>query len=394
MKLEEEVRAAMAPLTGEADRLVLKRAALREYERARKMAAELGLELDEALQKLRTIKTMEAKAGCRVEEAFQFWVPHHNSAKHEVPVTELVSLFIKSRETAGNSIVDLRDLKTHLGWFAGKFTCPLAHVTADDYDEFFASFQVAPTTLKHYRGSVSRLVNWAKASRYVPDIYPGVPEYPSKAKRKRLRKPLLTMEDRDKMFVCSKEKEKPAALIAAYAPCRSCELDRAHFEDINWSNSTLTIYADDAKTGVTRFVYLVPKLMKLLEQYRGRAGKIYPHKSVSRMWPNLAERAGISWPKNGWRKAVLSYLLAFTQNEAGVAAQGGTSVKELRNTYVTTVDFSLGAEWFGLGASDYHPARPVCLQVGASSPQLSNPEQPGKCEMNILTLPVAYVAQR
>jgi len=43
-ELEEKVRAALAPLTGEADKLTLQRGALREYERAKTLATELRLD--------------------------------------------------------------------------------------------------------------------------------------------------------------------------------------------------------------------------------------------------------------------------------------------------------------------------------------------------------------
>ena len=169
------------------------------------------------------------------------------------------------------------------------------------------------------------------------------------------------------MLLTARDRELPSVLIAAYSPIRTCELERASFEDINWSNSTIAVYADDAKTDATRFIYLVPELVAKLQPFRTRIGRISPYKSLSRFWPRLARKAKVTWRKNGWRTAVLSYLVAYTQNYEGVAGQAGTSVKQLKNTYVTAVPFETGATWFGLTASDFHPLRPVSFVVNSSA---------------------------
>jgi hypothetical protein len=180
----------------------------------------------------------------------------------------------------------------------------------------------------------------------------------SPVKIKSKRQPLFHREDRERMIACADEDIKAAVLIASYATIRTCELDRACFEDINRSNSTLPVYADAAKTGVARFIQLVPELIKGLRPYLERTGRISPYKNLSRFWPRLANRAGAQWRKNDWRKAVLSHLVAFTQNFDGVAAQAGTSVKELKGTYVSGVPFEVGGAWFGLGGLRFPSVAP------------------------------------
>jgi hypothetical protein len=81
--------------------------------------------------------------------------------------------------------------------------------------------------------------------------------------------------------------------------------------------------------------------------------------------------------KNGWRKAVLSYLVAYTQNYPGVAAEGGTSVEQLKKTYVTAVEFEVGAAYFGLTASDFHPLRPVSIILNPQRGEGAVAEQTG-----------------
>jgi integrase len=361
------VKALVTPMAnGKADCLVLRGPERAIYERSVKEAIAIGMEADQAVAELKRIKSMAQEATCSVEDAIKFWSRHHAQTKQAIPIPEAVDAFLDHMLRSGNSTMDLRDLRVHLGWFTRRFKCPLRDVTADDYDSYFASFKVSPVTLRHYRGSVARFVNWARRSRFVPHDYPGVLSDPSHVKHRTKREPLLSQQDRDRMILKAHEIEFAAALIAAYAPIRTCELDRASFEDINWSNSTIAVYADDAKTGATRFIYLVPDLMRKLQPFKNHSGKISPYKSLSRFWPRLARKADVPWRKNGWRKAVLSYLVAYTQNFEGVAGQAGTSVKQLKNTYVTAVPFETGAAWFNLMASDFHPLRPVSFLVSMS----------------------------
>ncbi|HRY51986.1 MAG TPA: hypothetical protein P5186_28480 [Candidatus Paceibacterota bacterium] len=95
------------------------------------------------------------------------------------------------------------------------------------------------------------------------------------------------------------------------------------------------------------------------------------------------------WRKNGWRKAVLSYLVAYTQNYPGVAAEGGTSVEQLKKTYVTAVEFEVGAAYFGLTASDFHPLRPVSIVVKSQDDDGAVAEQPGNSKIVSFNVAVA-----
>jgi hypothetical protein len=370
----EVIKAKLKPriaalASGEADIIVLRKTDKLIYRRVMEIASSIGLSPDEALLQYQRLRQRALDAGVNADQVFTFYTKHHNHAKMATPTPELVNNFIAAKQRAGNSPSDLRDLSTHLGWFAERFACPPRDISADEYDTFFASFQVAPITLKHYHGTVTRFINWAIKSRFLPSDHPGVPPLLTSVQPKHNRQPLIPRDEREKMIDVGDDLQKPAVLIGSYATIRSCELDRASFHDITWSNSTLAVYADDAKTGVSRFIYLVPELISRLQPYRNRTGKISPVKSLSRLWPRLAKKAGIKWRKNGWRKTVLSHLVAYTQNNEGVAAQAGTSVERLKNNYVTAVEFEEGGAWFGLRASDYHPLRPVSVMMNAQPNQ-------------------------
>jgi len=387
----EKLRAKLRKLDEEAQLMCLRGKPLYDYQLAKAEAEAWGKGIYEAVMVGKQLEERARKIGATTENILAFYERHHNQSKYAVPIPEVVKLFLTARQKARNSDVDLRDLRLHLGWFCDRFKCPLRDVTPDDYDEFFAGFNVSPVTLKHYRGSVQRFVNWAIACRFLPHDHPGVPPDRSDVQHTPKRQPLLTREDRELVIrCCDDEAERPAALIAAYAPIRTCELNRANYEDINYSNSKLAVYADDAKTSATRFIHLVPELIERLKPYRDRKGRISRWNELSPVWTRLAKRAGLPWRKNGWRKAVLSYLVAYTQNYPGVAAEGGTSVEQLKRTYVTAVEFEVGAAYFGLTASDFHPLRPVSIVVKSQDDDGAVAEQPGNSKIVSFNVAVAH----
>ncbi len=367
-KLRQQVREMGSNLAGRgSDALVLRGTERVIHERATDIASSIGMKLDQAAQELSDLRKMEHKAGCSAAEVFAFYRKHHNNARQATPLPEVAEAFIADKEKARNSTADLRDLRLHIGWLADRFKAPLRDIGPDDWDAYFGQFNVNPVTLAKYRGSVSRLINWAKERGYLPHDHRGLPRRTSKVKHRAKREPLVTIADRERIIQCAAEKHRPAVLLAAFAPIRTCELGRASFEDIDWERRSIVVYADDAKVRETRFIGLVPELVRRLEPYRGMTGRITQLKYLSGLWTRLAKTAKVPWRKNGWRKAVLSHLASFTQNYDGVAAQAGTSVQKLKSTYLTAVNFEAGCAWFGLGPNDHHPLRPVALTANTNS---------------------------
>jgi integrase len=386
----EVLRDKLRKLAEEAQLKCLRGKPLHDYELANALAAAWGKGIYEATLFGKKLEDRAQLMGVTPDQIYDFWERHHNQSKYGTPIPEVVELFLAARRKAGNSDLDLRDLKLHLGWFCDRFKCPLRDVTADEYDQFFAGFDVSPVTLKHYRGSVERFLNWAIAKRFLPHDHPGVPANLSEVKHTSKRLPLMTRAEREQIIECCDDDERPLALLAAYCPGRTCELNFVSYEDINYSNSKLAVYADEAKTSVTRFIHLVPELIERLKPYRERKGRISRWVDLSALWKRLAKRAGVTWRRNGWRKAVLSYLVAYTQNFAGVAAEGGTSVEQLKKTYVTAVEFEVGAAYFGLTASDFHPLRPVSIVLRSQKDDGAVTEQTSDSKIVSFNVAVAH----
>jgi hypothetical protein len=80
---------------------------------------------------------------------------------------------------------------------------------------------------------------------------------------------------------------------------------------------------------------------------------------------------------------------SYTQNYPGVAAEGGTSGEQLKKTYVTAVEFEVGAAYLGLTASDFHPLRPVSIIVNPQKEDASDADLAGATKIVPFNVAVA-----
>ncbi len=352
------IREELRPLaTGKVNDVVLRGPERVMYERATDVAASMGMDIDRAIHELAEIRELEKQAGCRAADVFAFHRKHHSSEKQAMPVSEVVAEFLAQKAKAGNSATDQRDLHLHLGWLVQRFRGPLRDIGPDDWVAFLGDFKVNPITRRKYRGSFSRLVNWARKRGYLPPDHQGVPDDLSQVKHPPKREPLIQRLERDGIIRHTPAKHLPAVLLAAYVPIRTAELGRASFEDVNLETGQMFVYADGSKVGATRILRLAPEVLDRFRCFNGRTGPITNLKCLSRLWTRLAKKAGVQWRRNGWRKVVLSHLAALTQNLDWVAAQGGTSRQKLLNTYITQVDPREGAAWFGVPSGELSPFR-------------------------------------
>ena len=387
-ELRAEVKARVTPLAkGQSDCLVLRGAERAVFERAKREAVAMGLELDLAVVEIKAIRASAQEAGCLVEEAVKFWKRHHDHSKFATPVPQVVEAFLADRKEMGNSAEDIADLRHRLRRFAKEFTSPFRDITEDQYRRYFSSTGCGLRDRRNHRSVVRRCVNWAKNNGYLLAHHPGVPATGSKVRIPPKPIEVFDRERRDKMIQQARPVELPATLIAAYVPRRSKEIGLALWDAINWETGHLTIHAGGAKLRHSRTVYLVPKLRELLKPYRQASGRIYPFKNFDRVGPRLARKAGIKWIRNGWRCTVISHLQAFVRCPERVAYEAMTSQGVMEEHYLKDLSPEVGRAYFGLAENDRHPLEPF---PGAEERRLNDeiPESP-RCPANVILFPCA-----
>lgn len=356
--LEEKVRAALAPLTGEADKLTLERGALREHERAKRIAAELGLELDGALQRLRSVEQLAATKGCTVEQAVEYWARHHDQSKFNTPVTKVVDAFLGACTENGNTKEDISTMKGKLKKFGSAFCCPLSEIPAEQYCAYFRTIAGSARNKRNHRSTVRRLVNWAKDNGYLALDHPGLPRFAGRVKVAPKRVEVFDLRQREELIKQARLIERPMTLIKAYVPIRAKEAGISCWENIDWDVGIIMVCGDEAKKREPRSIRLPRELCERLRPLARPAGRIYPYKSFYKVGPRLARKARLKWIKNGWRTTTISHLQAAVNDMPRVAEEAGTSVNKLKSNYLKPLRPDVGRAYFGLKKGERHPIEP------------------------------------
>jgi integrase len=357
-KLEAKVKDMIRPLVGENDTLTLRGSRLRAYERATQIAAELGLELDEALQRLSAIQKLTKTKNCSIEQAVDYWARHHDESKFSTPVQSVATAFLEACKQNGNSKEDIDTMKGKLKRFATAFACPLCDVSADQYREYFADITGSPRNKMNHRNTVRRLVNWAKDIGYLAIDHPGLPRFAGKVKRVPKRVEVYTRNEREQLIEKADPIELPMTLIKAYTPIRAKECGLARWESIDWDLRILNVWADDAKKREPRAIHLPRELCERLRPLALENGRIYPYQSCYKVGPRLAKRAGLKWIRNGWRTTTISHLQAAIIDAPRVAEEAGTSVRKIKTNYLKLLSPHDGRVYFGLRQGERHPVEP------------------------------------
>ena len=234
---KEDLRRELHKLFGGGDELTLRGPALREYERARELASELGMEVDEALLRFKKLDTVTREKGGTIEEALSYYARHHDQSKFSTPCRQVVDTFLADRKTMGNSAEDIATLRCRLNRFAAEFACPLRDISKDQYRRYFAATGRSLRDQRNHRSSAGRLVNWAKANDYLPADHPGIPRTGSWVRIPAKRVEVFDREQRELLFAQARPVEMPITFLRAYVPIRSKECAMVSWEDINWKTS-------------------------------------------------------------------------------------------------------------------------------------------------------------
>lgn len=352
--LADKVKEVIRPLVGENDTLLLRGVRLRAYERAASIATQLGLELDEALQRLSRIQTLAASKNCSIEQTVEYWARHHDQSKFSTPTPEVADRYLDDLRQNGNTDVDILTARSKVMRFTSTFGCPLRDITREQYRGYFKGIGGSARNRKNHRDEIRRFTNWARDNDYLPGDHPGSPRA-GKVKVPPKRIEVFTEGQREDLIRQARPVELPMTLIKAFIPIRPKEAGLACWEDIDWDVGIIMVWGDQAKTKEPRPMRLPRALRTRLRPLAKSSGRIYPFKAFYKVGPRLARKAGIKWIRNGWRTTTISHLQAVVGHKARVAEEAGTSEKKMKTNYLKYLRPTEGRAYFGLNKGELHP---------------------------------------
>lgn len=271
--------------------------------------------------------------GKSLRDATAFYLAHLKAVTNSKKVRDVVAEMIEAKEADGAKGRYLKDLRDRLARFVATFgESMIAGINAKQISDWLRSLNVGWLTRNTFRLRLSALYAFAIQSGYAPE---NPVERVAKAKGESAEAEFLTVGETARLLERAGVETLPYWAIGAFAGLRTAELERLHWEEVDFDGGHIEVKAGKAKTAARRVVPIQPNLMQWLAPYQGRSGAIIPSDLRRRLLTDR-ERAGLreEWPDNGTRHSYGTYRLPIIKNVAQLAFEMGNSPEICHKHYV------------------------------------------------------------
>ncbi len=337
-----------------------------EYANAVARLKPYDVSVDDATAKVAECLKLLKEWGCDLGSfvpALKFYRERHKQiVKKTVP--ELVSEFLKLKESRGISASYLADLKWRLEKFAGDCTKGAANVKTADLQDWLDGLKLAPQHYKNFRVVLNTLFQHAVARSYCFDNpVEGV---------EKIKVPnggavsIFTPDEIAGLLKAASPEFLPVVALGCFAGLRTAELCRIDWSDIDLAGGFIHVGADKAKTASRRLVPIQTNLKQWLSPYAERTGKVWQGTSneLQHARAALVKGSGVKWKDNGARHSYISYRLAEVQDAAKVALEAGYSPNVVFKHYRELVKPADALKWFAVAPES--PANVLQLAAAAN----------------------------
>jgi integrase len=252
---------------------------------------------------------------------------HHQVAKGDKTVREVLDELLVSKKAAGLSEKYLKDLRTRLGMFACQFGDEkIINISALQVDAYVLCLpQVDNVTKNNHRRLLGVLFNFAIDKGYLLKV-PITKQ--SKSKEKFGKPDIFTVEEAAQLLACCQEDILPAVALGLFAGLRpEAELWRLDWSKIHLERKKIDVdeTKDEGHHASVRWVDMNDNLVAWLLPHRKKFGPICPTGDAYYTRIQKAkEAAGINrLTPDGLRHSFCSYHYALDQDAGLTMAQAG-----------------------------------------------------------------------
>jgi integrase len=298
-------------------------------------------------------RMIEADPSCALIEEFILWHSKRAAKKNcQVAVKEFLAA---KKAAAGRSAHNVEILTRHLSVLPDM---DLADITPADLPPLTG----AARTRTNRRAVWITFFKWCAKMEYLPHGERSAPEKIERPIVVRSVPETYSRAELDILIANSSKNYLPGLLLSAWAGLRTEEMfpdsksgkDALRWSDIKWARDLIEVRPEVAKTGVRRWVPLLPALRAALDPMR-------PEDDSARMGPNLPPhtpaKGGVmaettrlgkfigGWRRNALRHSFISFYAA-TEGLAKAAMAAGNSEREAAKSYNDAKGADEADEWF------------------------------------------------
>jgi integrase len=265
--------------------------------------------------------------GKTILDAVEFYIKHLEATQRSAKVSQAVDELIENRKGSGASARYCYDLKLRLGRFSKNFGDRIiSTINTAEIDDWLTGLNLAPVTRNTFRRDLRTFFSFCITRRYCLD---NPVAKTRKAKEVDGEIEILSVDETARLLEAADDASLPYFAIGAFAGVRPAELQRLHWEEIDWESKLIEVKAAKSKTARRRFIKLRPNLEKWLWPYRKNHGPVSPP-GLRKLELETRQRAKITdWPANALRHSFASYHLAHFKNAAELALEMGHTDQQM-----------------------------------------------------------------
>ncbi len=223
---------------------------------------------------------------------------------------------------------------------------------------------VGPRRRRHIRECIVALWNDARDNRHLPQGSKHAAEMTARPKVVKEKEPTFEPDQFDILINAAHRDARQRELVPAFAIGAFGRMRMSEIARLDWSAVHLFKEIKDGqagkiageidvsgrvagKTGMARIVEIPPNLAKWLTLYVRPHGHVLSPKitRIDNHVRRFAQKLGLKWKRNILRGSSTSYLYALTNDLKYVAAQHGTSERELKREYLERKTRSQADKW-------------------------------------------------
>jgi len=283
-----------------------------------------------------------------IVEAVKTYAESRNFKLPDKTVGEIVLEFLAAKKADGCSVRYQQDSRARLTRFSRDFQTNLKDVRTAELDAWLRGLKLSATSRNNFRRVICAMFSFARDAGYLIKGRETEAHATAKAKESELEIEVFTPEEYARLLAAADEQLLPFLVFGGMAGMRSAEIQRLHWQNVNWPESVIEIRGAVAKTGTRRLAPLVPAAAKWLKAYKNKRGAVIGKFDFYRQVEKLAETVGIPWKPNALRHGFCSYRMATLKNAPQVAYEAGNSVRMIQKHYDKVVTESQGVAWFSI----------------------------------------------
>jgi integrase len=344
----------------------------RTLELGRRAEGVSGALLEDAL---RAEEILSRFPGITLLDTAEFYAKTHDRKSQSKTAREVADDLIQKTKSNGYSTVHCIDLEARLDKFCERFGSTLmAEITTQDIEGWLAGLakKYSPQSIVNFHRTAKQLFSHAVPRGYCAKNLLDAIDKPKIAPKDEVG--IFSPEELQAILSAADAKILPWLAIGAFAGLRTAEIDRLHWEDLNFERGLIEIKAAKAKTAKRRLVPITPALAAWLSPYKTSKGQIRP-KNFHNRRRHAYKAAGFSTaccepkgerdpdkklrpaPANALRHSFASYRFSDTNNAAQTAVElGHTSTALLFSTYRELVSPEQAKKYWDIRPQKAQPA--------------------------------------